>query len=435
MAKLLQAALVSVISSLCMFVLPWLATCMHCPQNLVHWDAQCPTKGESGNFKQFACPSKEYNDLASLFFNTNDDVIRNLLSINTPNEFHAVSLLIFLVSSYVLALITYGTAVPSGLFIPVIISGATYGRLVGMFMRSLNGLKKLDEGLYAFLGAASLLGGSMRMTVSLCVILLELTNNLLMLPLAMLVLLISKTIGDLFNHSVYDQIVHIKGLPFLEEYPEPYMKHLTALDVCTGSLVTLSGLERVGTIVDVLKMTNHNAFPVIDDGESVSKSPTFFGLILRSHLLVILKHREFLSSKTIVSVDHAQRFTSVDFAKPGSGKGSKTVDIEFTEQEREMFVDLHPFTNTSPYTVVDTMSLAKAFTLFRQLGLRHLCVVPKTSGTKPIVGILTRHDFMPEHVLNLYPQLKQSRWKRLRLRPSIIRRATQWGSFWKMFKI
>lgn len=60
------------------------------------------------------------------------------------------------------------------------------------------------------LGAASLLGGSMRMTVSLCVILLELTNNLSLLPLIMIELLILKTIADSFKNSVYDKIVHLK---------------------------------------------------------------------------------------------------------------------------------------------------------------------------------------------------------------------------------
>eukprot|EP00249_Psilotum_nudum_P011129 c22979_g1_i1 orf=744-3236(-) len=433
MVKLLQALVVSAITSLCMFGLPLLAACRPCDQISIESHSYCPTSGGSGNFKQFQCPPGHYNDMAGLFFNTNDDVIRILLSIKTSNEFRYISILIFLASSFILTLLTYGTAVPSGLFIPVIIVGATYGRLTGMIMRSLNGLQKLDEGLYAFLGAASFLGGSMRMTVSLCVILLELTDNLLMLPLTMLVLLISKTIGDLFNHSVYDQIVQIKGLPFLEEHPEPYMKHLTALDVCTCSLVTLSGLERVGIIVGVLKRTNHNAFPVIDE-DPISKNPILYGLVLRSHLLVILKRREFLSSRTL-SMDPCKYFSSIEFAKPGSGKGLKINDIVLSEEEQDMFVDLRPFTNTSPYTVVDTMSLAKAFKLFRGLGLRHLCVVPKTPGRQPIVGILTRHDFMSDHVLNLYPHLRESRWKRLRIRHSTIKRAVDWRQFWDQKKL
>ena len=44
----------------------------------------------------------------------------------------------------------------------------------------------------ALLGAASFLGGSMRMTVSTCIMLLELTNNLALLPLVMLVLAVAK---------------------------------------------------------------------------------------------------------------------------------------------------------------------------------------------------------------------------------------------------
>lgn len=30
------------------------------------------------------------------------------------------------------------------------------------------------------------------------------------------------------------------------------------------------------------------------------------------------------------------------------------------------------------------------------------------------MGILTRHDFMPEHILGLHPSLRKSRWKRVR---------------------
>ncbi|CAN6458291.1 unnamed protein product [Victoria cruziana] len=101
-----------------------------------------------------------------------------------------------------------------------------------------------------------------------------------------------------------------------------------------------------------------------------------------------------------------RKLEAFDLAKPGSGKGLKVEDLDISNEEMEMYVDLHPIANTSPYTVVETMSLAKAAIFFRQLGLRHMCVIPKTPARPPVVGILTRHDFMPEHILGLYPHLK-----------------------------
>lgn len=399
MFKILLVMTISLLTSCCSYGLPWLAPCASCPPEL---HDECPSIGRSGNYKNFNCPPGQYNDLASLLFNTNDDAIRNLFSSGGPSHFHISTLLVFFVATYSLGIITYGIAIPSGLFIPVILAGASYGRLLGTIFGS---FCDLDTGLFAILGAASFLGGTMRMTVSLCVILLELTNDLLMLPLVMLVLLISKSVADNFNKGVYEQIVRMKGLPFMEVHAAPYMRQLVASDVLTGPLVAFSGVERVGTILHALRVTGHNGFPVIN-GPPFSDAPELCGLVLRSHLLVLLKVKKFTKERVVMASETKRSFNAYDFAKPGSGKGIKIEDLTIKDEEMDMYVDLHPITNTSPYTVVETMSLAKAAVLFRDLGLRHLCVVPKTSGRPPIVGILTRHDFTPEHILGLYPHLK-----------------------------
>ncbi|CAI9765287.1 unnamed protein product [Fraxinus pennsylvanica] len=396
--KILLVIVVSLLTSCCAYGLPWFVACTPCPTGL---DVQCPTIGRSGNYKIFQCQEGHYNDLASLFLNTNDDAIRNLFSSRNKNEFHFSSLFIFFTAMFFLGVITYGIAIPSGLFIPVILAGASYGRLLG---RLLGSFASLDVGLFGLLGAASFLGGTMRMTVSLCVILLELTNDLLMLPLVMLVLLISKTVADSFNKGVYDQIVKMKGLPYMEAHAEPYMRQLVAGDVCSGPLISFSSVEKVGNIVHALRMTRHNGFPVIDE-PPFTDAPELCGLVLRSHLLVLLNAKKFTKNRVLIRSELLRMFHAFDFAKPGSGKGLKVEDLDINEEEMEMYVDLHPITNTSPYTVVETMSLAKAAVLFRELGLRHLCVVPKTPGRPPIVGILTRHDFMPGHVLGLYPHI------------------------------
>ncbi|PRQ46288.1 putative chloride channel, voltage gated [Rosa chinensis] len=407
--KVLLACSISIFTSCLLFGLPWLASCRPCPPDA---SEACPTIGRSGNYKKFQCPPGHYNDLASLIFNTNDDAIRNLFSKDTDTEFQYSSVLIFLISCFFLSIFSYGVVVPAGLFVPVIVTGASYGRFVGMLVGSYT---DLNHGLYAVLGAASLLGGTMRMTVSLCVIILELTNNLLLLPLIMIVLLVSKTTADAFNGNIYNLIMKAKGLPYLKGHAEPYLRQLTVSDVVTGPLQLFNGIEKVGNIVHVLRTTGHNGFPVIDESPP-PEPPVLFGLVLRAHLIELLKKKSFVSTPVRTTTDAFRQFSSEDFAKRGSGNGDKIEDIELTEEEMEMYIDLHPFTNASPYTVVETMSLAKALILFRQVGLRHLLVIPKMSCRSPIVGILTRHDFMPEHIFRLHPTLVSSRWKRLRLR-------------------
>lgn len=74
-------------------------------------------------------------------------------------------------------------------------------------------------GTYALIGAASMLGGVTRMTISMTMILLETTNNIQYLLPIMLVLNISKIVGDQFNIALYDIHVELKNVPFVENVP------------------------------------------------------------------------------------------------------------------------------------------------------------------------------------------------------------------------
>ncbi|XP_064986125.1 chloride channel protein CLC-a-like [Musa acuminata AAA Group] len=406
MAKLLLSLAVSLFTSVCLYCLPFLAPCTPCDPSS---ETICPTPEGSGNFKQFNCPNGYYNDLASLLYATNDDAVRNIFSTSTPNEFRSISLLIFFALYCVLGLVTFGIAVPSGLFLPIILMGSAYGRLLALALRS---FIHIDQGLYAVLGAAALMSGSMRMTVSLCVIFLELTNNLLLLPITMFVLLIAKTVGDSFNPSIYEIILELKGLPFLEASPEPWMRNLTVGELAAAKprIVSLRGIERVARVVDVLKHTSHNGFSVVDQGAPSSPAGTteLHGLVLRAHLVAVLSKKWFLKERRRTAEWEVRAaFTSVDLAE----KGQKVEHVKLTEEEMDMYVDLHPFTNTTPYTVVESMSVAKAVVLFRQVGLRHLLVIPKYQGAgiSPVVGILTRQDLRAHNILGAFPHLANKR--------------------------
>ncbi|XP_017223054.1 chloride channel protein CLC-d isoform X2 [Daucus carota subsp. sativus] len=396
--KMIEVCLISVITSAISFGLPLFRKCTPCPEVDVNSGIECPRPpGMYGNYVNFYCSNdKEYNDLATIFFNTQDDAIRNLFSAKTIHEFSAQSLLTFLVMFYSLAVVTFGTAVPAGQFVPGIMIGSTYGRLVGKFVVSFYKKLNIEEGTYALLGAASFLGGSMRMTVSLCVIMVEITNNLKLLPLIMLVLLISKAVGDAFNEGLYEEQARLRGIPLLESRPKYQMRQMTAKEACGNQkVVYFPRVAKVADVVSILMSNSHNGFPVID--HTRSGETLVIGLVLRSHLLVLLQSKADFQHSPLPSALRGRslpiRHRISEFVKPASSKGLSIHDIHLSHDDLEMYIDLAPFVNPSPYIVPDDMSLTKVYNLFRQLGLRHIFVVPRASR---VLGVITRKDLLIE---------------------------------------
>ncbi|CAK9142526.1 unnamed protein product [Ilex paraguariensis] len=396
--KVIEVCLLSVITSVISFGLPLFKKCSPCPEPDPNSGIECPRPpGMYGNYVNFYCgKDKEYNDLATIFFNTQDDAIRNLFSAKTMHEYSAQSLLTFLVMFYTLAVVTFGTAVPAGQFVPGIMIGSTYGRLVGMFVVSFYKKLNIEEGTYALLGAASFLGGSMRMTVSLCVIMVEITNNLKLLPLIMLVLLISKAVGDAFNEGLYEEQARLRGIPLLESRPKYQMRNMTAKEACGNQkVVFLPRIVNVADLVSILRSNSHNGFPVID--HTRSGETLVIGLAIRSHLLVLLQSKvDFQHSPLPCDLQGGSlpvRHNFGEFVKPASSKGLSIDDIHVSPDDVEMYIDLAPFVNQSPYIVPEDMSLTKVYNLFRQLGLRHIFVVPRASR---VIGMLTRKDLLIE---------------------------------------
>lgn len=62
------------------------------------------------------------------------------------------------------------------------------------------------------------------------------------------------------------------------------------------------------------------------------------------------------------------------------------------EAELEMVMDLRPFMQRTPFIIHGNASLARAYRLFRTMGLHHLFVGPPKP---PVIGVLTR-KVLPE---------------------------------------
>ncbi|KAH3864562.1 hypothetical protein DPMN_027581, partial [Dreissena polymorpha] len=58
-------------------------------------------------------------------------------------------------------------------------------------------------------------GGCVRMTISLTVIIIEATGNITFGLPVMIVLMIAKWTGALFNEGIYDAHIHLQGVPIL----------------------------------------------------------------------------------------------------------------------------------------------------------------------------------------------------------------------------
>ncbi|CAM8915096.1 unnamed protein product [Rhodiola kirilowii] len=80
--KIIEACIISVLTSSISFGLPLLRSCTPCPDSAPDSGIECPrAPGMYGNYVNFYCSKeREYNDLATIFFNTQDDAIRNLFS-------------------------------------------------------------------------------------------------------------------------------------------------------------------------------------------------------------------------------------------------------------------------------------------------------------------------------------------------------------------
>eukprot|EP01043_Picozoa_sp_COSAG02_P021455 COSAG02_NODE_1090_length_14647_cov_122.569425_5_plen_167_part_00 len=110
----------------------------------------------------------------------------------TGPRFTERSLVLFLLLNFCCLILAFGISVPSGLFMPSIMTGAAFGGLLGIQLRKFVLMNNTDcwimavedfnhhlvPGLYALVGSAAMLAGVFRSSISLAVILLEGTGQI-----------------------------------------------------------------------------------------------------------------------------------------------------------------------------------------------------------------------------------------------------------------
>ena len=353
-----------------------------------------------------------YSESATLFFGTGEQAVYHLFSKHTHKQFSYASMATMLVVYFFMACWSAGTYISSGLVVPMLLIGGLYGRMVGCVFVDLFGIQTnkywawMDPAAFSLLGSVSFFGGVTRLTMSLTVIMVEITNDIHQLLLIMITIMVAKWTGDFLSHPLYHALLEFKCIPFLGHEPT-LMKSdgsvlnldlFTAQDACTKPVKTVNMFASVHSICKVLLGCTHCGFPIVKSlGERLEN--TFCGEITRLELRNLMTRPELFIRKTdfntTVRMPHVSDIMHPHFRV--SKKSPHLATDELLQQYinestySDYFVNLSPYINDSGVSVPLHFSLHRAYILFRTLGLRHMTVV---SHTNQVEGILTRKDLM-----------------------------------------
>lgn len=389
-------------------------------------------------YQPWMCPEGTYSTNGQLFASPLSHSLKYLIHLGEVaktsedegvHTFHVGSLFTFFVLMFLLMTWTYGIGAPAGLFVPSLAVGAAFGQLVGrgvMYAAEADHLSEnIDLHTYAVVGAAAMLGGATRMTISITLLVMETTGAMeLIIPL-MLSIFTAKWVGDRFGHGIYDAHIHIRGAPFLEEHDEtgfPIADKLSAGEVMAQKMITVRPVMQVGDLVEILRTCQHSAFPVTErPQERAGEEVELLGLVIRPMLLNIL-HRRIAFDAPDVGTGRPGASDAEASQSPGAGRRAgrraslfssnderdrllealKSIpfkpphaeDLVLQGHELECTIDLRPFMQRHPFVVPADARLSRAYRQFRTLGLRHMFVAPERPR---IVGMLTRKDLILEN--------------------------------------
>ena len=353
-----------------------------------------------------------YSESATLFFGTGEQAVYHLFSKHTHKQFSYASMGTMLVIYFFMTNWSAGTSISSGLVVPMLLIGGLYGRMVGCLFVDKFGIQTnkywawMDPGAFALLGSVSFFGGVTRLTMSLTVIMVEITNDIHQLLLIMITIMVAKWTGDFLSHPLYHALLEIKCIPFLGHEPT-LMKSdgsvlnldlFTAQDAMSSPVRTVNMFASVHSICKVLLGCTHCGFPVVKSlGDTLEN--TFCGEITRLELRNLMTRPELFIRKTdfntTVRMPHVSDIMHPHFRVSKKSPHLATDELlqQYMNEETysDYFVNLSPYINDSGVCVPLHFSLLRAYILFRTLGLRHMTVV---SHTNQVEGILTRKDLM-----------------------------------------
>lgn len=286
------------------------------------------------------------------------------------------------VVGFLLASVTFGLQIPAGIILPSMAIGALYGRAVGVIVEVWQGnhsnalifatcepdIPCITPGTYAIIGAAAALSGVTRMTVSIVVIMFELTGALTYVLPIMIAVMVSKWVGDAFGRrGIYESWIHFNEYPFLDNNDDTPVPDVPVSQIMT-QIQDLSVLTATGQIIqsihDMLISQPFRGFPVVSN----AANNILLGYISRTELIYALRLAAAEPRKLAPS-------TEVFFSHQPSADPHTTLD-------------LRPWMDQTPITLNAKSGLQLTLSMFSKLGLRYVLFCDRGA----LQGLLTKKD-------------------------------------------
>ncbi|KAJ3266767.1 hypothetical protein HDU77_010147 [Chytriomyces hyalinus] len=313
---------------------------------------------------------------------------------------------------FFLTALTFGTRIPAGIFTPSIAIGALVGRALGILLSMLQSAYPTDPyftsctikpisnpcitpATYSIIGAAAFLSGTTRITMSLTVIMFELTGALsYMLPI-MVTVLTAKWVGDWSSGrggGLYGEMISLGGYPFLDGGDEyigtgevgDIMTRVDDLKVIPGCEFTVDDVERI------LVGTRFKGFPVVV-GMGDLTVVGFAGRAELRYAIATAKSNSrpnailnFISGDGMMSMSPFPSTSPVEApSAPGNSSGS---------------IDMRQWINPTPMTMAIDFPISLCVEFFKKMGVRYVLVTERESGV--LAGIVTKKDLL-RHVMSV----------------------------------
>lgn len=392
--------------------------------------------------------------IADLFSECHEHESLEGLCVSQPSQIGPLvsAILCAMVLKGLLTIITFGIKLPAGIFIPTLAVGACFGRIVGLLVQYVQWTHPelgffswcpasdsacIVPGVYAMVGAAAALSGVTRTTVSLAVIMFELTGTLTYSVPVMLSILVAKTIADALEHKgIYDLVIDFSGLPYLDSKTEYIWNGVNVTDametevevICLDVINTVRSLgEKLDRLASGSGYTD-GGFPIVtrvtSPSPAVASTPMSASIGSLANVMPQQQQQSGAESYKMVGyiaaseLEHAlARAVRADpDVQPENTRCSfKNIPFVRAEHEGEAGVrdsvfftasdpcDLSRYVDKAPITVQIHSPLELVHQYFTRLGVRYLIVVDEKGLYRGVIfkksylKFLTDHEQQAEH--------------------------------------